>query len=240
MTRLTCQQTEEQIELFVMGECDEPVRSSVAAHVASCPNCAHSLDQVLYLQGLLDTHFQEENHLNRLFAQVEKETQRRRPRRLMFPYAQAAAALAALFLMGVGLGWVGPREIPQESVDSLPSQKEERFMAAGRPVKATEWESSRQAGRMTGASPIRLDVGQRWICVEPNMANMQELIVATPRGNIHCSRGCFFVSATTQGVAVTIFHGEVVLDTPVGRIMGRKGDLLLATPNQLPSRIVNK
>ncbi len=110
MNVLTCQQVEEHLDLLAAGECDRPTRRAVEQHLDSCPTCAARYAASQRLQGLLDLHWNEAEQLRRLHERIDEAArQTRRPRLLVGPWMQRAAALAALLLVTFGLTLLMPK-----------------------------------------------------------------------------------------------------------------------------------
>jgi hypothetical protein len=112
MSPLTCPEVEEQIDLYAAGECDAPARSEVERHLADCPSCARRCDEARRLIVLLDLHGRQAEGLRRLQARIAEETRPRRalrsltlPARRVLAFHQPLRALAALFLLTLGLTW---------------------------------------------------------------------------------------------------------------------------------------
>ena len=142
MNTLTCPQVVEQIELYAAGECDEPERTAIQRHLASCSACARAEREARQLAGLLDIRFQEPDRLERLQRRIESEG-RWRPRSVL-PLVRRLAAAAAVVALAVGLSfWFrsfspeggaseGPLVaslLPERRIAVLPEVKVEKFPA---------------------------------------------------------------------------------------------------------------
>jgi hypothetical protein len=114
MNQLTCHEAEAHLDLYVAGECDEPLSTALRQHLESCAACAEAQRQAQQVVGLLDLHFQQPQRLERLFAKLETEDRRQaRPRRVL-PFLRRASSLAAMVLVTVGLSvWLGTSQLPK-------------------------------------------------------------------------------------------------------------------------------
>jgi hypothetical protein len=113
---LTCEQVEDQLDLYAAKECDLPTRVAIDAHVARCPACAAGLEVSRQLLGLLDLRADEPARLERLREKIDAEAaplvvlpfRAKRPARVL-RFARPLASLAAGLLVYVGLfGLTGP------------------------------------------------------------------------------------------------------------------------------------
>src|SRR2546430_9866638 len=109
MNAMACQQVEEQLDLLAAGECDRSTRRAVEQHLEGCAACSASYAESRRLQGMLDLHWNEAEQLDRLRRRLdEADREARRPRRLVLPFVNRAAALAALLLGTFGLALLLP------------------------------------------------------------------------------------------------------------------------------------
>ena len=241
MTSPTCHQLEEQLPLFALGECEEPLRSAMADHVVSCPDCARSLEQFRQLFGLLDEKFQEAERLNRLFARLEKASFRPQnlPRVLHFP--KSLVALAAMLLLAVGLTWLAPGGGSVE-VPVIPGPLEALPMRASKGPEAavTLWSSPYQPGQRMARAGMVFPSGRTWICVEPTNPGASPVTVTTLGGDLRLTTGCLFVAARADGVVVMVLRGEAALGAGEEQVVGHAGDLLVGQPGEPPQRIGGK
>jgi hypothetical protein len=111
MNVMSCHDVEEQLDLLAAGECDRATRLAVEGHLGGCPTCAASYAESQRLLGLLNLNWNEGGSA-RLRENIEREERRRQQRRSLLPFARRAAALAALFLLTVGLMWMRPKWQP--------------------------------------------------------------------------------------------------------------------------------
>jgi hypothetical protein len=102
MTPFTCNQVEEQLDLFAAAECDAPTSAAIDRHLADCPSCAGKVEESRQLLGLLGLRLREPDRLRQLQASVRAESRRqRRPVVLLFLRRYGAAA--AMLLLTIGL-----------------------------------------------------------------------------------------------------------------------------------------
>jgi hypothetical protein len=104
MNAMTCAEVEGQLGLLAAGECDRPTRQAVERHLAHCPACAASYAESQRLLGLLALELDQAGP-ERVRQRIERE-ERQPPRRpALLPFVRRVAAVAALFLLAVGLSW---------------------------------------------------------------------------------------------------------------------------------------
>lgn len=106
MTPFTCDEIEQQIELYAAGECDAPTAAAVRTHLAGCAGCSRAEAEARKFLELLDLRLQEPDRLSRLFDRIEEEVQPAPalPMRRRSPtVARRWLALAASVLLPVGL-----------------------------------------------------------------------------------------------------------------------------------------
>jgi hypothetical protein len=151
---LTCEQVEDQLDLYAVKECDLPTRVAIDAHVSGCPACAASLEASRQLLGLLDLRAAAPARLERLRSAIDAEAAPPavlpfRPRRQarVLRVAHRFGALAAGLLVCLGLiGVAGPlgstggdptTEVVEAALLSGPAL-EEKAIKDGRPAHALE------------------------------------------------------------------------------------------------------
>lgn len=202
MTAARCEEVERQLELFALGEVDEPERSAVRAHLAHCPACSQSLDDARRLLGLLDLHFNEAERLARLRGRVDAATAR--PRRVLrFP--RQLAALAALLLLTIAL--TGPM------LPTAPQAQTMADRAAPAPRAAfAKLESEPSFGEpvtLSGGAEVRPAIGAVWRRLPGNQVELtdgmlkvrvgplgvQPVAVRTPAGAVVALDAEFTVTA---------------------------------------------
>jgi hypothetical protein len=130
MNAMTCDEVQEQLDLLAAGECDRPVRDAALRHLDECRVCAAGYAESQRLLGLLDLQWHQAA-LERLRQRIEQQEEQAAPRRAerrkppeagraerrkppgntrryetLLPFVRRAGALAALFLMTVGLLWL--------------------------------------------------------------------------------------------------------------------------------------
>jgi hypothetical protein len=103
MNAMTCDQARDQLDLLAAGACDPPTRAVLERHLEECAACAASYAEAQRLQGLLDLHWNQ-GGVERVRGRVEEQARGRR-RRVLLPFLRRAAAVAALVLVALGLGW---------------------------------------------------------------------------------------------------------------------------------------
>jgi hypothetical protein len=101
-----CDDVADLIDLYAAHECDPAQERAVRAHLASCADCRATLDDSRRLMGLLDGHFGRDAALSRLGVRLKAEA--RPPRILSAPnlFVRRFAAVAALLLVTLGLGYL--------------------------------------------------------------------------------------------------------------------------------------
>jgi hypothetical protein len=104
MSKPTCDDVAHLIELHAAGECGPEEEKAVRAHIATCADCSHALDEARQVQGLLDVHFGQEAALSRLGERLKAETRRSRAAPPWIISLRRFAAVAALLLVTFGLG----------------------------------------------------------------------------------------------------------------------------------------
>jgi hypothetical protein len=114
MNVMSCHDVEEQLDLLAAGECDPPTRLAVERHLEGCPACTARYAKSQRLLGLLDLNWNEGGPA-RLRERIDLEEQRRQ----RWQFVRRAAAVAALFLLTVGLMWMLPRWQPHTSEPDL-------------------------------------------------------------------------------------------------------------------------
>jgi hypothetical protein len=108
MNAMTCHEVETQLDLLAAGECDRPTRRAVESHLDHCAACAASFAESQRLLGLLDRHW-DETGPDRVRQRIEQDERQARRRYVVLPIVRRAAALAALFLVTLGLAlWLPP------------------------------------------------------------------------------------------------------------------------------------
>jgi hypothetical protein len=107
MIAMTCHEAQEQLDLLAAGECDRPTQQAIERHLATCRSCAASYAESQRLLGLLELHWNTAGP-QRLRERIEHEARRPRRRAVVLPFANRAAALAAMLLVMLGLSWVAP------------------------------------------------------------------------------------------------------------------------------------
>jgi hypothetical protein len=112
MNAMTCEEVQEQLDLLAAGECDPPTKDALEQHLGVCPACSASYAQSQRLLGLLDLHWNDQG-VERLRQRIEQQarpahqksgsqTQFGNQRRVR-PFIHRSVAVAALFLIAVGL-----------------------------------------------------------------------------------------------------------------------------------------
>lgn len=223
MTPLTCEQVEQQLELFVLDEVSEPERSAVRAHLARCSACSHALVEAQQLLGLLDLHYREADQLARLRQRIDSVDRRqvlpfRVPR-----FSRQIASLAAMLLLAVALAVPTGESVrsrnegaireamPSRAVPAPPfvrGSKSETFLdplvlsdgTVIRPSTEARWQ------RLTG-NQVMLKVGALHVRVGP--LGVQPVTVFTPSGRITALSADFIVTVRPEGDSVTTNSGSV-------------------------------
>jgi anti-sigma factor RsiW len=137
MNAMSCHEVEEQLDLLAAGECDPPTRQAIEHHLEQCPACSTSYAESRRLLGLLDLNWNEAGPA-RLRERIEEEDRRRWRRLILSPFVRRAAAVAALFLLAVGLIWWLPKRQPNVSEPELQLtllvRDDEQARKAGPPI----------------------------------------------------------------------------------------------------------
>src|SRR5262249_9387896 len=108
MNALTCQQVQDEIELFAADECEEATRAAVQRHVADCAAGAAALAEAGQMLGLLTLGLREPAGLARLQQRLGAEAKKRQRPAVIFIVGRVAA-FAAVLLLTVGLWfWLSP------------------------------------------------------------------------------------------------------------------------------------
>jgi hypothetical protein len=128
MNAMTCEEVQEQLDLLAAGECDPPTKDALEQHLGACPACSASYAQSQRLLGLLDLHWNDQA-VERLRQRIEQQARPAHQKsgsqaqlgnqsrnqlgnqsRIQFgnqrrvrPFIRQAVAVAALFLIAVGL-----------------------------------------------------------------------------------------------------------------------------------------
>ncbi len=120
MNAMTCEEVQEQLDLLAAGECDPPTKDALEQHLGACSACSASYAQSQRLFGLLDLHWNDQG-VERLRQRIEQQArpshqkpgsqaQLRNQSRIQFgnqrrvrPFIHRSVAVAALFLIAVGL-----------------------------------------------------------------------------------------------------------------------------------------
>jgi len=116
MNPMTCNDIDEQIELFAIGECDPPTEAAMRRHMAGCARCARAETEARRFLSLVDFRMQETDRLERLLDRIEAEA-KPAPATLPMTRAKRTAsnkrwfALAASILLPLGIGiWLTPSD----------------------------------------------------------------------------------------------------------------------------------
>src|SRR5262249_49933268 len=102
MTPITCPEVLDQIELYASDECEEPARTAIENHLATCSDCAAAHREATRLAGLPTLHFQEEAGLGRLQERLRSEARRSRGAARVLPIVHRWMAAAAMLLVAIG------------------------------------------------------------------------------------------------------------------------------------------
>lgn len=198
MTAPGCEQVEQQLELFVLGEVDEPERSAVRAHLARCPGCSRALEDARRLLGMLDLRYAETERLARLRDRIEAEGKRRTapPRLLRFP--RQLAALVALLLLAIGVA--GPTLSPPKPLGVSKMEAMPTRIGPGPMVMVAQGDalSFGEPVRLSGGAEVRPAVGASWRRLPGNQVELtagtlrvrvgplgvQPVAVRTPAGTV--------------------------------------------------------
>jgi hypothetical protein len=106
MNAMTCAEVHEQIDLLAADACDPPARASLEAHLRDCATCSARYAESKRLLGLLDLQWNNQG-IARLQQKIDQLA--RPPRRLTRPLLSRVLAVAAMFLIAIGLIWWLPR-----------------------------------------------------------------------------------------------------------------------------------
>ena len=127
MHPMTCNDVEQQIELFASGECDAPTETAIRRHIIGCAHCAKTEMETRQFLDLLDMRLQEPDRLERLLDRIGIES---KPTPQTLPISRRDRAhsnrrwfaLAASILLPIGIGiWLTP---PAEQPDMAQSKPE--------------------------------------------------------------------------------------------------------------------
>jgi len=118
----------ELLSAYFDGEIPSPWKETIAAHVASCPECSRALDTFAAGASLLraapepDFESRKDAVFNRVAAHVTSERRFAFPSRIMIPLPAAVAAVAAIaFLLGMFITRQAPgTEIAARSTQTIP------------------------------------------------------------------------------------------------------------------------
>jgi ferric-dicitrate binding protein FerR (iron transport regulator) len=240
MNPLTCAQAEEQLELFALDECPEPLHSAIAAHLETCPTCRRSLSDARQLVGLLDLQHQEQDRLRRLFERLDTENRFRPLRNRVLHFPRRLAALAALLLLAFGLSWLTPpRAEPQfELFAGLEAEARkvpavQGVFVKGDPLRATIRTSSHHPEQPIVSEGVNLTAGTLEVQVFPGRGPFE---VRTPWGTLTSAGGNFAIEARPSAVVVNVREGSAALSNARGRVAGGPGDVLVAASREAPHR----
>lgn len=135
MNPMTCNEVDEQIEMFAAGECDPPAASAIRRHLSGCARCIKAEMEARQFLDMMNLRLQEPDRLQRLLERIENldaapqadtlETCPTEPtsmprRRRTRSSRQIWFAIAASILLPIGIGvWLTP---PAESPGQAQTQ----------------------------------------------------------------------------------------------------------------------
>jgi hypothetical protein len=73
MNAMTCNDVEEQIELFAAGECDPPIASAIRRHMTGCARCTKAEIEARQFLDMMDLRLQEPDRLQRLLDRIAED-----------------------------------------------------------------------------------------------------------------------------------------------------------------------
>jgi hypothetical protein len=129
---MNCEEFKDALVVRVYGDLPDEEEAALQRHAAACPGCARALARTLDVQGALDLRGDvPEPDWEASWRAIGERTRKRSGRRLAFGWparrwATAAAAVAAVFVLGVLVGrsmffgGKGPRQ--QETDHTYPGQ----------------------------------------------------------------------------------------------------------------------
>jgi anti-sigma factor RsiW len=207
MSRYTCDDVNEQLELFALGECDTDVSTSIDDHLTNCGTCRRHAMKARRLVGLLDLHYQEPARLQHLLTRLDSEFRPRVRHRVTWP--RQLVSLAALLLVAVGLALSMPT-VPEGVVEPLNFATLELVRAVPAPgakdaiSRATIWTAPDKPGQHV-SDGVHIVSGVVRVHVEPG----GDFVVQTPRGQLISSGGRFRVEVGRNRDVVSVDEGTV-------------------------------
>jgi hypothetical protein len=223
MNALTCNQVQDDIELFAAEECDAPTRAAIQRHLAGCPACNAVLDEARQMLGLLTLRLREPAGLARLQQRLGAEA-RKRERPAIILFVGRVTAFAAVLLLTVGMYfWFSPAG---------------RDNGSGPPttVALIQRVSPDTVYRVRSANEVELEHGEVYVALPAQ--EKSAFVVATAAGSARAEATEFFVKVPRDeaAVQVNVVRGKVALSNTKGSTTVRPGETAAAQRDAAPLR----
>jgi hypothetical protein len=223
MNALTCDQVQEEIELFAAEECDAPTRAAIEHHLAGCPACAEALDETQQMLGFLTLRLREPASLARLRQRISAEAKKQH-RPAIFIFVARAAAFAAVLMLTVGAYfWVSPAQKGRADMNT---------------VAMIQSVSPDAVYHVRGTHEVELEHGEVFVALRPEQTT-KPFVITTPAGQAQTDGAECFMKVSTEGeaaVEVNVLRGKVALSNAKGTEVVRPGEMGRARRNSVPRR----
>jgi hypothetical protein len=223
MNALTCDQVQDEIELFAADECDAPTRAAIQQHLVGCPACAEALDETQQMLGLLTLRLREPASLARLRQRIGTEAKKQRQPTIIIFLGRAAAFAAALMLTVGTYFWLSPAQ---------------KFSADMTTVAMIQSVSPDAVYHVRGTHEVELEQGEVFVALRSDKTT-KPFVIATPAGSAQTEGAECFMKVSNDGeaaVEVNVLRGKVALSNAKGSKMVHPGETARARRNSVPVR----
>lgn len=230
MSDLTCEEAELYISLSPDGELSPEEQASLDCHVAACPRCRRSLENVTSLEWLVRTSLRtpDDTLTSNVRAAVRADARQRRQSRLV----RRASAAAAALLVAAGLTIAG-RSVMQRNFFSgdKTNAPERTFTADEEATSPTGIDIGKSDHTAPGdkAGTTGIDIGQSDPAVPGDMADSDEKVADRKTGSLTTVQANCVVTGDMTGETVpSSASSPFSWETVLGILLAAVGAVCLA------------
>lgn len=234
MKEINCLDVQEQIELYIAGECDQETSEIIKSHLPICNSCAKIHQEATQFIGLVGQVVKRDDFVQSTISKIKKDQEYTKSKKMpilsiAIGLASCAIALITFLVQDASIGHINGKKINIGDVISAEAEpitvsmdKKEIKVFPGSKIKV----SSKDSLELIGGT------------VNVNITEQSDFAITTTLGTAK-AKGTTFLINLTEAMIVTVLTGSVQVFNNIDSLVANQSETVVIEVNKAPKRYFN-